>query len=158
MGGGETAPDADLRLVSGPLGEAAELERGGGSVSRLLWVGEKRRVRTLLGFFRWFGQERSQVLKYICSDMWKPYLKVIAKKAGQAVHVLDRFHIMAHFSKALDEVRAAEVKAMKAKGYEPVLSKTRWLLWGAWKTLLKHRKSSWPNGFNTISSQSGPTS
>ena len=95
---------------------------------RLLWVGDERRVKTLLGFFRWLGKERSQALKYICSDMWKPYLKVIAKKADQAVHVLDRFHIMAYFSKALDEVRAGEVKALKAKGYEPVLSKTRWLL------------------------------
>jgi len=95
---------------------------------RLLWVGKDRKVKTLLGFFRWFGAERSQGLKYICSDMWKPYLKVVAKKAGQAVHVLDRFHIMAHFGKALDEVRASEVKALKAKGYEPVLSKARWLL------------------------------
>jgi len=95
---------------------------------RLLWVGNKRKVKTLLGFFRWFGPERSQALKYVCSDMWKPYLKVIAKKAGQAVHVLDRFHIMMHFSKALDAVRAEEVKALKAKGYEPVLTKSRWLL------------------------------
>lgn len=95
---------------------------------RLLWIGDKRRVKTLLKFFRWFGEARSRELKYICSDMWKPYLKVIAKKAGQAVHVLDRFHIMAHFSKALDEVRAGEARQLKAKGYEPVLSKTRWLL------------------------------
>ena len=50
------------------------------------------------------------------------------KKAGQAVHVLDRFHIMAHFGKALDEVRAGETRALKEKGYEPVLSKSRWLL------------------------------
>lgn len=95
---------------------------------RLLWVGNKRKVKTLLGFFRWFGKERSQALQYVCSDMWKPYLKVIAKKAGQAVHVLDRFHIMMHFSKALDAVRAEEAKALKAKGYEPVLTKSRWLL------------------------------
>ncbi|WP_419593163.1 ISL3 family transposase, partial [Thiolapillus sp.] len=88
---------------------------------RLLWIGKERKTKTLLRFFRWFGAERSQQLRYICSDMWKPYLKVIAKKAGQAVHVLDRFHIMAHFSKALDEVRAGEVKELKAKGYEPVL-------------------------------------
>ncbi len=53
---------------------------------------------------------------------------MIAKKAGQAVHVLDRFHIMAHFGKALDEVRAGEIRTLKAKGYEPVLSKSRWLL------------------------------
>ena len=95
---------------------------------RLLWTGRERKTKTLLGFFRWFGAERSHQLQYICSDMWKPYLKVIAKKAGQAVHVLDRFHIMAHFSKALDEVRAGEVKELKAKGYEPVLTKSRWLL------------------------------
>jgi len=95
---------------------------------RLLWIGEARKAKTLLRFFRWFGAQRSQELKYVCSDMWKPYLKVIARKAAQAVHVLDRFHIMAHFSKALDEVRAGEVKELKAKGYEPVLTKTRWLL------------------------------
>jgi transposase len=95
---------------------------------RLLWVGKDRKVKTLLRFFRWFGAQRSQGLRYVCSDMWKPYLKVIAKKAGEAVNVLDRFHIMAHFSKAIDEVRAGEVRELKAKGYEPVLSKTRWLL------------------------------
>jgi len=95
---------------------------------RLLWVGKDRKTKTLLGFFRWLGPERSTGLKYVCSDMWKPYLKVIARKAGQAVHVLDRFHIMAHFSKALDEVRAGEAKALKQKGYEPILTKTRWLL------------------------------
>ena len=95
---------------------------------RLLWIGKDRKTKTLLGFFRWLGQERSAGLKYVCSDMWKPYLKVIAKKASQAIQVLDRFHIMAHFSKALDEVRAGEVKALKENGYEPVLSKSRWLL------------------------------
>ena len=52
---------------------------------RLLWVGNRRKIKTLLGFFRWFGIQRSRELNYICSDMWKPYLKVIAKKAGQAV-------------------------------------------------------------------------
>ncbi len=95
---------------------------------RLLWVGEKRTVKTLLKFFRWFGKERSQELKYICSDMWRPYLKVIAKKAGKALNILDRFHIMVHLSKAIDEVRAQEARELKEKGYEPILTKTRWLL------------------------------
>ncbi len=95
---------------------------------RLLWIGKKRKVKTLLGFFRWFGKERTAELGFICSDMWKPYLKVIAKKAGAAIHILDRFHIMAHLSKAIDEVRAQEAKELKEKGYEPILTKTRWLL------------------------------
>ena len=95
---------------------------------RLLWVGEHRKVKTLLRFFRWFGKERGAALKFICSDMWKPYLKVVAKKAHKAIHVLDRFHIMSHLSKAIDEVRAEEARQLKAKGYEPVLKNTRWLL------------------------------
>jgi transposase len=95
---------------------------------RLLWVGQERRVKTLLRFFRWFGKERSAALRFICSDMWRPYLKVIAKKAAPAVHVLDRFHIMSNLSKAIDEVRAEEVKALKAAGYEPMLTRARWLL------------------------------
>lgn len=99
-----------------------------GHCKRLLWVGEKRTVKTLLRFFRWFGKERSQGLRFVCSDMWKPYLKVIAKKAGRALHVLDRFHIMAHMGKAIDEVRAQEARELKAQGGEPVLTKTRWLL------------------------------
>lgn len=60
--------------------------------------------------------------------MWKPYLKVIAKKAGQAIHVLDRFHVMSHMNKAIDEVRAQEARALKAKGHEPLLKHSRWLL------------------------------
>ena len=95
---------------------------------RLVWLGDKRRVKTLLRFFRWFGKERSAALEFICSDMWRPYLKVITKKAPQAVHVLDRFHIMSMLSKAIDKVRAEEAKRLRAQGYEPVLKGSRWLL------------------------------
>jgi len=95
---------------------------------RLLWVGKDRTTKTFLRFFRMFGKERSSRLRFVCSDMWKPYLKVIAKKAGQAVHVLDRFHVMAKMNKAIDEVRAAEAKRLERDGYEPVLKHSRWCL------------------------------
>jgi transposase len=95
---------------------------------RLLWIGRDRTTKTLLRFFRMLGKERSSKLRFICSDMWKPYLKVIAKKASQAVHVLDRFHIMQKMNKAIDEVRAGEARQMKADGYEPVLKHSRWCL------------------------------
>jgi transposase len=95
---------------------------------RLLWVGQDRTHKTMLGFFRWFGKERTALLRFVCSDMWQPYLRVIAKKAAQALHVLDRFHIMAKMNKAIDEVRAQETKEMKAKGLEPVLRNSRWSL------------------------------
>ena len=95
---------------------------------RLLWVGENRRAKTLLRFFRWFGRERSASLEFICSDMWRPYLNVVAKKAAQAAHVLDRFHIAEKMSTAINEIRAQEARELKAEGYEPILKNTRWLL------------------------------
>jgi transposase len=95
---------------------------------RLLWVGKDRTVRTLLRFFRAFGKERSAQLRFVCSDMWKAYLKVVARKAGQAIHVLDRFHVALYMNKAIDEVRAQETRALKAKGLAPVLTHSRWCL------------------------------
>jgi transposase len=95
---------------------------------RLLWAGKERTTKTLLRFFHMFGEERSARLRFVCSDMWQPYLKVIRKKAGQAIHVLDRFHIMAKMNKAIDEVRAAEAKRLERDGYEPVLKHSRWCL------------------------------
>lgn len=35
---------------------------------------------------------------------------------------------MGHFGKAIDEVRAQEARELRARGREPVLTKTRWLL------------------------------
>jgi transposase len=98
------------------------------SCRRLLWIGPDRKARTLLGFFRWLGPPRTQALRFVCSDMWQPYLRVVAKKAGHALHVLDRFHIMVHINKAIDKVRAQEARALKAQGRAPVLTRTRWLL------------------------------
>lgn len=99
-----------------------------GNCKRLLHIAPERTVRSLLSFFRMLGQARSAALKFVCSDMWQPYLKVIAKKASQAVHVLDRFHIMAKMNKAIDEVRRAEAKRLKRDGYEHILKNSRWCL------------------------------
>lgn len=93
---------------------------------RLLWIGMERKEETIREFFDWFG-ERAAGLKFVCSDMWQPYLKLIAEKAAQAIHVLDRFHIVANLNKAVDLVRAKEVKRLKADGYEPILKRSRWL-------------------------------
>ncbi len=95
---------------------------------RLLYVAAERTEESLRGFFDMLGTAGAAALEFACSDMWKPYLKVIAACAGQAVHVLDRYHVMAQMNKAIDAVRAAEAKRLKADGHEPVLKHSRWLL------------------------------
>lgn len=95
---------------------------------RLLWIGEHRQVKTMLRFFRWLGPEGRARLRFVCSDMWRPYVDVIARRARGAINILDRFHIMAHLSKAIDEVRADEARQMRQDGYEPILKQSRWCL------------------------------
>ncbi len=95
---------------------------------RLLWSGPERKAKTLLRFFREFGPQRSAKLQFVCSDMWAAYLKVIAKKAPQALNILDRFHIMRKFNEAIDEIRRSEVKQFKADGEHNILERKRWLL------------------------------
>ncbi len=94
---------------------------------RLLWIGTDRSKSTLEGFFKWFGPERTGKLKFICSDIWQAYLKVIKKEVPQALHVLDRFHIIMQINKAIDNVRADESRKLKQQGNVPILKQTRWI-------------------------------
>lgn len=98
------------------------------SCRRLLFVGKDRTVKTALRFFYRFGKQRSQQIKVICSDLWKPYLKVIKRKIPECIHILDRFHIMKYLNKAVDNTRRTEVAQLKRDGYEPILEKSRWCL------------------------------
>jgi transposase len=94
---------------------------------RLLFVGQERKAKTLLRFFWEFGKERCEKLEFVCSDMWKPYIKVITKKAPNALHILDRFHIVQKLGKAIDKIRAAEIKQLAQNGYdERVLKNTKY--------------------------------
>lgn len=80
---------------------------------RLLWVGKRRSKATLGRGLKSLGPEVVQGLRFVCSDMWKPYLQVIAAQAGQALHVLDRFHLTTHLNQAVDQVRRAESSRLR---------------------------------------------
>jgi transposase len=99
-----------------------------GHCRRLLWVGRRRTQATLRRGLKELGPQVLSSLRYVCSDMWQPYLSVIAKKAGHAVHILDRFHIVQHLNKAVDEVRRAESTRLKGKPLAARLKKMRWSL------------------------------
>ena len=95
---------------------------------RLLWVGRKRTQATLRRGLAALGQEAVGGLRFVCSDMWQPYLNVIAAKAGQALHVLDRFHITMHLNQALDQVRRAESGRLRGRPLAQRLKRMRWQL------------------------------
>jgi transposase len=98
----------------------------GSGTRRLLAVAQERTEASLRACLDGLGEVVCGRVRYVCSDMCQPYLKVIGERLGQAVHVLDRFHVMQQFGRALDDIRAAEAKRLERDGYEPVLKRSRW--------------------------------
>jgi transposase len=103
-------------------------------MTRLLWVGHDRTEETLLAGLNSFGESVCAGIRYVCSDMWEPYLLAIKSRLSAALHVLDRFHIRQLLNKAVDEVRRQEARALAQAGLMPRLKKLRW-------ALLKNRKN-----------------
>jgi transposase len=101
-----------------------------GHCRRLLWVGKRRSQATLRRGLKALGPEVIKGLRFVCSDMWKPYLQVIAAQAGHALHVLDRFHITSHLNQAVDQVRRTESTRLRAKNKQAAqrLKHMRWPL------------------------------
>ncbi|MDP2323496.1 MAG: transposase, partial [Gammaproteobacteria bacterium] len=95
---------------------------------RLLWVGTRRTQATLRRGLTTLGPGLVSGLRFVCSDMWKPYLTVIAQMAAQALHVVDRFHVVMNLNRAVDQVRRAETSRLRGKPIATRLKKMRWKL------------------------------
>ena len=110
---------------------------------RLLFIGKDRSAKTLLRFFFRFKGYTNQI-KAVCSDLWKPYLKVIKRKLSNAVHILDRFHVSQYLNKAVDETRRQEMAELRRDGFQAILEKSRWCL-------LKNKKNQKPSQLARLS-------
>lgn len=73
----------------------------------LLWVGKERATESFEKFFALIGAEIAAKVEFVCSDMWKPYLKLIAKHCPNALNILDRFDIVAKMNLALSRLFAS---------------------------------------------------
>ena len=69
-----------------------------------------------------------------------PIWLVIREKCSQAVHILDRLHIVKKLQKAVDNVRYAEAKRMVKDGHQPILKQSRWRLLKRPETLTPEAK------------------
>jgi transposase len=97
---------------------------------RLLWVGRRRTQATLRRGLNALGPEVVKGLRFVCSDMWKPYLQVLKTEVGHAMNILDRFHITSHLNDAVDQVRRAETIRLRAQSKQQAqrLKNMRWPL------------------------------
>lgn len=105
-----------------------------------LWFGAERKEETL---DRYFSQELSAMqrsrIEAACVDMWEPFTKSILKWVPQCRIVFDKFHVMQHANRAVDEVRRAEF-FRKGGGMRGIVKGKRWLLLSRWMNLDGRKK------------------
>jgi len=102
--------------------------------TRPIWFGGKdRSEESLKGFFDELGKPKSGRIRLAVMDMWKPFRNATESCAPQAAVLYDKFHVVRHLGKALDQVRKSE--------YGRVVGKDRRFIKGQKYTLL----SRWDN-------------
>lgn len=80
---------------------------------RLIWSGEGRSRETLKRFLEEHGEALKDQVIGVCCDMWQPYLDMIKEQFPNATLIFDKFHIVQHLNKAVDEVRKEEARELK---------------------------------------------
>jgi transposase len=93
----------------------------------LLWVGEDRTEETLTRFFSELGRRRSATVQVVCLDMWQAYLNAVQHHAPNAQVLFDRFHLVQHLNRAVDEVRRQEWRRLSGRE-KTSFKRTRFLL------------------------------
>jgi transposase len=91
----------------------SDLERG-----RPIWFGGKDRSEASLDeFFAWLGPKKCRKIRVAVMDMWKAFRKSTLKEghAPQARIIYDKFHVLSHLGKAMDEVRKREYARLSGK-------------------------------------------
>ncbi len=105
-----------------------------------LWFGRERKKETLDEFFQEeLSARQRRGIEAACVDMWEPYRLSIEQWAPQCRIVYDKFHVMQHANKAIDEVRRAEFfrKGGRMRG---LVKGKRWLLLSRWVNLTSGRR------------------
>ena len=92
-----------------------EVSRTGGHVyftivtdlesGRVVWIGDGKTEESLAGFFRELGPKRCRRIVGVVSDLSPAYMAAIMAAVPQAIHLLDRFHIIQWVNEALEKIR-----------------------------------------------------
>jgi transposase len=100
-----------------------------------LWFGRERKKETLDEFFqKELNTRQRKGIQAACVDMWQPYRQSMEQWAPGCRIVYDKFHIMQHANRAVDEVRRAEFfrKGGRMRG---LVKRKRWRLLTRWVNL-----------------------
>jgi transposase len=95
---------------------------------RALYIGDGRSRDSLDGFYESLTPEQLEGIEAVAMDMWEPYIRSTHAwvPGAEAKIVYDKFHVVAHLLKALDDVRKQEHRHLIKQG-DTTLTGTKYL-------------------------------
>jgi transposase len=89
-----------------------------GEKTRVLALEDGRDERSLNRFWRKLSKDQRAGIETVAMDMWKAYRNSTLRYVPGAEHkiVYDNFHVAKHMNRAVDDVRRAEHRALRADG------------------------------------------
>jgi transposase len=97
---------------------------------RVLYVAEDRKQSSLDGFWPTLSAAQRASITAVTMDMWDPYEQSVRQHVPDADEkiVYDKFHVAKHLGDAVDRVRRAENKQLRAEGDDQLVgTKYQWL-------------------------------
>jgi transposase len=100
-----------------------DLDRG-----HVEYLADDRKKASLDEYYQTLSEEQLAGIEAVAMDMWEPFIASTTEYVPEAATkiVFDRYHIMTHMGKAVDNVRKREHRVLRAEGDE-TLTGTKYL-------------------------------
>jgi transposase len=96
---------------------------------RVMAALEDRKKETVKGFLERMPQEALRQIKSVCTDMYKGYTEAVREVIGEAVIVIDRFHVARMYRECADEVRKRETRRLKKELSQQEYEEIKGVMW-----------------------------
>lgn len=157
----ETVARADKASIELSLGDGPSLDglrwigvdevsRTGGRVyftvvtnlrtGEVVWIGDGKSEASLAAFFKKLGRRGCRKIRGVVSDLGGGYLAAILAHIPQAIHILDRFHIVQWVNEALEQIRRRIFGGAPADDLGRQFKVKKWLLLSAYEALKLGKK------------------
>lgn len=82
---------------------------------KIVWIERSRRKTALDAFFKILGAENCAKIEVVATDQHDDYARSILEHCPNAIHILDRFHLVKAFEEAVNETRKRLYKMLPQK-------------------------------------------
>jgi transposase len=96
---------------------------------KVLAVLPNREKETVKAFLARIPTRLQRTIQTVCTDMWKAYINAVKEVLGQAVVVVDRYHVAKKYRDCADTLRKKELRRLKAELSEAEYDTIKGAMW-----------------------------